>query len=339
MEFGVYTFGDIHRDPVNGVQADPATRLKELIERVELADQVGLQYFGFGEHHRPEYAISTPATLIAAAGTVTSSIRLGSAVTVLSTEDPVRVFQQFATADLLTGGRVELAAGRGSFIESFPLFGYQLGDYDELYEEKLELLLAINSAERVTWSGRFRPALDDALIWPRPTSGRLDIWIATGGNAESSARAGLLGLPITYAIIGGQPERFAPLADLYRQARTHAGHTEPERVAVAGFGFVGDDDAKARDTFYPYWREGLTRIARERGFAPPTRSSYDAESSFKGAIFAGSYEVIADRVRYLQSTLGATRLELQMDLSGVPQEQVLRSIELLGTKVAPLVNS
>ena len=183
MEFGIYTFGDIHRDPVTGTQVDAGQRLKEVLERVRLADELGLHYFGFGEHHRREYAISAPATVMAAAGAITHSIRLGSAVTVLSTEDPVRVFQQFATIDLMTGGRVELSAGRGSFIESFPLFGYELTDYDELYEEKLDLLLAINDNERLSWSGKFRPALDDALIVPRPTNGKLDIWIATGGNA------------------------------------------------------------------------------------------------------------------------------------------------------------
>ena len=338
MEFGVYTFGDIHRDPVTGTQVDAGQRLKELIERVKLADQVGLAYFGFGEHHRPEYAISAPATMVAAAAGVTENIRLGSAVTVLSTEDPVRVFQQFATVDLLTGGRVELSAGRGSFIESFPLFGYDVADYDDLFEEKLELLLAINDNERVTWSGRFRPELVDARVLPRPSGGRLDIWIATGGNAQSSARAGLIGLPVTYAIIGGQPERFAPLVDLYRQARDHGGHAGPGKVAVAGFGFIADDDAAARDTFYPYWREGLARISRERGFAPPTRASYDVESSFTGAIFAGSPDVVAERIVYLHRTLGADRLTLQMDLSGVPQSLVLRSIELLGTRVRPLVD-
>jgi probable LLM family oxidoreductase len=339
MEFGVYTFGDIHRDPVSEAQTDAGSRLRELLERVRLADEVGLDYFGFGEHHRAEYAISAPAILMAAASGVTSHIRLGSAVTVLSTEDPVRVFQQFATIDLLSQGRVELAAGRGSFIESFPLFGYELADYDELYEEKLDLLLAINRADPVTWSGRFRPALNNASILPRPHSGALDIWIATGGNAESSVRAGLLGLPVTYAIIGGLPERFAPLVDLYRRSRASAQHSGVGRVAIAGFGFLADDDQVARDTFYPYWREGLTRIARERGFAPPTRASFDAESSFRGAILAGSPEVVADRILYQQSKLGHDRIELQMDLSGMPQGLVLKSIELLGTQVAPLVNA
>ncbi len=340
MEFGVYTFGDIHRDPVSGDQTSPAQRLRDILERVRLADQLGLHYFGFGEHHRPDYAISAPSTMLAAAGAVTSSIRLGSAVTVLSTEDPVRVFQQFATVDLLTGGRVELSAGRGSFIESFPLFGYRLEDYDRLYEEKLELLLAINAGERVTWSGRFRPALDDALILPRPTSGSLDIWIATGGNAESSARAGVLGLPVTYAIIGGQPERFAPLVELYRRARDQGGHPAlGGRVAVAGPGFIADDDAGARETFFPYFRDSMTRIARERGFPVPTRASYDAETSFRGALFVGSPEVIAQRCVLLHQNLRNDRLALQMDWSGVPQHLVMRSIELLGTKVMPLVNA
>ena len=338
MEFGVYTFGDIHRDPRTGEQATAGQRLKDILERVRLADQVGLHYFGFGEHHRSEYAISAPATVMAAAGALTSRIRLGSAVTVLSTEDPVRVFQQFATMDLMTGGRVELAAGRGSFIESFPLFGYQLEDYDELYDEKLALLLALNDNERISWSGRFRPALEDSLIVPRPTSGKLDIWIATGGNAQSSARAGLLGLPVTYAIIGGQPARFAPLVDLYRRARAHAGHqVESGKVAVAGPGFLAADDATAKDTFYPYWKESMSRIGRERGFAAPTRASYDAETSFDGALFVGSPEVIAERVVQLHRNLGNDRVSFQMDFSGVPQSLVMTSIELLGTQVQPLV--
>jgi probable LLM family oxidoreductase len=341
MEFGVYTFGDIHRDPVTGETVSAAQRLQDILERVRLADELGLHYFGFGEHHRTEYAISAPATVMAVAAGMTTRIRLGSAVTVLSTEDPVRVYQQFATLDLLSGGRVELGAGRGSFIESFPLFGYELSDYDEIYEEKLDLLLTINAAAdgRVSWEGKFRPSLDNALIVPRPTNGTLDIWIATGGNAQSSVRAGLLGLPITYAIIGGQPERFAPLVDLYRQARAHAGHEGPGRVATAGPGFLADDDAQAKETFYPYYRESMTRIARERGFAIPNRASYDAEASFKGALFIGSPEVVAERLVYLQRNLGNDRVELQMDWSGVPQSQVMRSIELLGTKVMPMVNA
>ena len=339
MEFGVYTFGDIHRDPVTGVQTSPGQRLKDVLERVRLADELGLHYFGFGEHHRAEYAISAPAIVMAAAAAMTRQIHLGSAVTVLSTEDPVRVYQQFATIDLISDGRVELSAGRGSFIESFPLFGFELSDYDELYEEKLELLLAINDNDRVSWSGKFRPHLENALIVPRPPAGKLDIWIATGGNAQSSARAGLLGLPVTYAIIGGQPERFSPLVDLYRQAREHAGHAGPGRVGVAGPGFISGDDADARNTWYPYWREAMGRISRERGFASPTRAAFDAETSFKGALFVGSPEVIAERLVYLHQNLGNDRICLQMDFSGTPQSSVMKSIELLGTTVVPMVNA
>lgn len=343
MEFGIYSFGDINPDPRTGDGVTAEKQLANTLERIVLADSAGLDYFGLGEHHRPDYAISAPAIVLAAAAAVTSRIRIGSAVTVLSTEDPVRVFQQFSTIDLLSHGRAELVAGRGSFIESFPLFGADLGDYDALYAEKLELLLALNESERVTWSGKFRASLDDALVLPRPVGtaenpGKLDIWIATGGNPESSARAGILGIPVSYAIIGGYPERFAPLFDLYRRAATQAGH-DPQtlRTAIAGPGFIGADSASAKDTFFPYWADSMARISKERGFPAPTRASYDEMTGSRGAIFAGSPNEVADKIILTHSHLRNDRVGLQMDWSGVPQHLMMRSIELFATEVAPQV--
>ncbi|AZI56859.1 LLM class flavin-dependent oxidoreductase [Nakamurella antarctica] len=339
MEFGVYTFGDIHPDPLTGAKTDPGQRLKEIIDRITFADELGLHYFGIGEHHRPEYSISAPATVLAAAATVTKKIKLGSAVTVLSTEDPVRVYQQFATIDLLSNGRAELLAGRGSFIESFPLFGYELADYDELYEEKLALLLKIDERPEITWSGHHRPALVNQVVLPRPVGGHLSISIATGGNPESSARAGLIGLPINYAIIGGQPERFAPLVNLYHEAYAQGpGVLGADKVTVSAFGFVAEESAAATDTYFPYWMDSMGRIARERRFSPPSEASYVDQTGHRGALFVGSPEEIAERIVYQHGHLKMDRLALQMDLSGVPHHLVMKSIELLATEVMPMVN-
>src|SRR4051794_13486099 len=270
MELGMYTFGDVHPDPVSGEVTSPGQRIRDVLERVRLVEEVGLDYVGIGEHHRPDYAISSPSTVIAAALAQTSRIVVGSAVTVLSTEDPVRVYQQFATMDLLSQGRVELLAGRGSFIESYPLFGASLDDYDELYDEKIRLLLELDATERVTWSGRFRPPLDDALVLPRPfdkpgRGAHLEIAVATGGNPQSSARAGVLGLPVSYAIIGGQPASFGPLVDLSRRAHEQSGHDRSAQfVSVAGMGYFADDGTAARDFYYPYWLDSMRRISAER---------------------------------------------------------------------------
>ncbi|GHD43043.1 LLM class flavin-dependent oxidoreductase [Mycetocola manganoxydans] len=340
MELGVYTFGDIPSDPSTGMPGTAGAQLANTMEWIRLADDSGLDWFGIGEHHRPEYSITSPAIILAAAATATKRIRLSSAVTVLSTEDPVRVFQQFATIDLLSNGRVELAAGRGSFIESFPLFGANLADYDELYEEKLALLLEINANERVTWRGKFRPPLDDALILPRPLTGKLDIWIATGGNPESSMRAGYLGLPVNYAIIGGYPEQFAPLAALYRESGRKAGHAASDlRVAVSGPGFIAPTSQEAKDTFFPYWKRSMAKIAAERGFTAPSRLGYDSQTAKRGAIFAGSPNEVADKILTLHSHLGHDRQALQMDWSGMPHDLVMRSIELLATEVLPQVRA
>lgn len=343
MELGLYTFGDVHPDPVTGARTSPAQRLRDVLERVRLAEQVGLDHVGIGEHHRPDYAISSPATVIAAALAQTERIDVGSAVTVLSTEDPVRLYQQFATMDLLSGGRVELLAGRGSFIESYPLFGASLDDYDELFEEKIRLLLRIDRGNPVTWSGRFRPPLHAAEILPRPLDKpglgeHLRIAVATGGNPASSDRAGRLGVPVSYAIIGGRPADFSPLVRLYRAAHAEAGHDPAtQRVEVAGMGFVADDAQQAREFFFPYWLSTMRRIAAERGFAIPNRIAFESGASKGGAYFVGSPEEVAERVVALHAALGHDRQVFQMDLSGVPQRESLRAIELLGTRVAPLV--
>ncbi|MBC7518950.1 MAG: LLM class flavin-dependent oxidoreductase [Microbacteriaceae bacterium] len=350
MEFGIYSFGDVNIDPVgtpgiDSLRVSPEQQLSQTLERIKLADAAGLDYFGLGEHHRPDYAISAPATVLAAAASVTQNIRLGSAVTVLSTEDPVRVFQQFATIDLLSHGRAELVAGRGSFTESFPLFGANLADYDTLYAEKLELLLALNDSDRVTWSGRFRAPLENARILPRPVGtatkpGKLDIWIATGGNPESSVRAGILGLPISYAIIGGYPERFAPLFELYRRAAAQSGHDVRQlKTAVAGPGFIGATSQQAREDFFPYWMSSMARISKERGFATPNRASYNDMTGPRGAIFAGSANEVADKIIATHGHLGNDRVGLQMDWSGVPQPILMQSIELFATEVAPQVRA
>ncbi len=344
MLLGVYSFGDIHPDPVTHQRVSPAQRMADLLERIRLAEQVGLDFFGIGEHHRPDYAVSAPTVLLAAAAGQTSRIGLGSAVTVLSTEDPVRVYQQFATIDLISRGRVELMAGRGSFIESYPLFGANLADYDALYDEKIQLLLQIDDGNPVTWSGRFRPALDGAVILPRPydkpgLGEHLRISVATGGNPESSVRAGILGLPVNYAIIGGQPARFAPLVDLYRRAFAQTERRGAvEEVGVSGMGFLSDD-GRAADTFFPYWLDSMRRISRERRFPMPDRASYDAQAAPGGAYFIGHPEQVAERIVDLHAVLRHDRQGFQMDLSSVPQAASLRAIELLGTQVAPLVRA
>lgn len=343
MEIGVYTFGDLPTGPRTGA-VSPGQRIRDILERVRLAEEVGLDSFGIGEHHRPDYAVSSPATVIAAALAQTSRIHVGSAVTVLSTEDPVRLYQQFATMDQFSGGRVELLAGRGSFIESFPLFGANLQDYEELYEEKLDLLLTLDAQNPVTWSGTFRPPLTDARILPRPVEKpglgeRLRIGIATGGSPASSVRAGTLGLPIDYAIIGGEPRRFADLVELYRQAHARAGHPEStRRVTVSVHGFVGDTDEEALEFFYPYQLAAGTTIARERGFALPNRISYEAQAGRHGAFVVGSPERVAEKVLTLHNYLRHDRQAFQMDVAGVPQADSLRAIERLG-RVKELVDA
>jgi probable LLM family oxidoreductase len=338
MEIGVYTFAEATPDPSTGRTISAAQRLRDLIEEIELADQVGLDVFGVGEHHRPEYVVSSPAVVLAAAAERTRRIRLTSAVTVLSSDDPVRVFQDFATLDLLSGGRAEIMAGRGSFIESFPLFGYDLDDYDALFAEKLDLLLALRERERVTWSGTLRPPLRDLGVYPRPLQNPLPVWIAVGGTPQSLARAGALGLPLALAIIGGEPARFAPLIGLYREAARRAGHdpaTLP--VGINSHGYVADSSQRAADEFYPSYADVMTRLGRERGWPPTSRAHFEAQRSPRGALLVGSPEEVVDKILAQHEIFGHDRFLMQMSVGTMPHDRIMHSIELLGTRVAPEV--
>jgi len=331
----VYTFADVALAP-GGV--GPAQRLREVVEEAALADQVGLSVFGVGEHHRADYAASSPATVLAAAAERTDQIRLTSAVSVLSSDDPVRVFQQFATLDLLSGGRAEIMAGRGSFTESFPLFGYDLADYDALFAEKLDLLLAIRTEERVTWSGAHRAGLVDQPVYPRPVQEPLPVWVAVGGNPQSVVRAGLLGLPLALAIIGGLPERFAPLAQLHHRALAEAGHgAQPMSLNVHGF--VADNRERAADVYYPAHSGVMNRIGRERGWGPTNRAAFDAQTGPRGPYAVGDPEAVAEKILFWHGVFGQERTLIQVAIGDVPHRDVLRAIELLGTEVAPLVHA
>ena len=337
MELGVYSFGDVQmRDGKLGPTREAITNL---LEAIQLADKVGLDFFGVGEHHTEYFPASSPSTILAAAAATTKQITLSSAVSVLSTDDPVRVYQQFATADIISGGRVEIIAGRGSSVESFPLFGYDLKDYDALYAEKLALLLEINKSHdgKITWQGVFRPTLKNVEIVPRPKE-PMNIWLATGGNPESSVRAAALGLPIAYAIIGGHISRFAPLVDLYRRAGKQVGMPEKKmQVAIASPGYISKDAKDAKDTFWKGWGAAMTTLGKVRGFAAPTRSHYDTESNEDGSLFAGSPEEIAKRIIDLHRLIKHSRHFFQMDVGQMPHDKFLESIRLLGTEVAPRV--
>jgi probable LLM family oxidoreductase len=332
MELGLATFADL------GAGISPQERMRNLLEEARLADQLGLDLFAIGEHHRPDYLISAPTVALAAAAAQTDSIRLSSAVTVLSSEDPVRVFQQFAEIDLISGGRAEVMAGRGSFIESFPLFGYDLDDYDELYDEKLRLLVALRESTEVTWSGTHRAPLDHASVYPRPVQERLPIWVAVGGSPESVVRAGMLGLPLVIAIIGGMPARFAPLVELYRAAWKEAGHTPgEERVAINTHTFVGKDLAEADAAFARPYLEMMNRIGRERGWPPSGRREYEQLRAPHGALTVGSPEQVAEKILDGHELFGNDRYIGHMSVGAVDHQAVLRSMELFGTQVAPLV--
>jgi probable LLM family oxidoreductase len=332
MELGLATFADLS----SGIS--PEQRMRDLIEEAVLGDELGLDVFAIGEHHRPDFLISAPAVALGALAVKTERIRLSSAVTVLSSDDPVRVFQAFAEVDLLSGGRAEIMAGRGSFIESFPLFGYDLDDYDELFAEKLELLLAIRDSERVTWSGRHRAPLTDAGVWPRPVQEPLPIWVAVGGTPQSVLRAGRLGLPLTLAIIGGQPERFVPLVELYREAFVAAGRTVSDaRVAINTHAFVGETPAVADSAFASSYLAMMNRIGRERGWPPAGRPEYEALRSPRGALAVGSPEQVAEKLLFEHELFGHQRYIAQMSVGAVAHRDVMRSIELYGTQVAPVV--
>ncbi|MEK4197520.1 LLM class flavin-dependent oxidoreductase [Paenibacillus sp. FSL L8-0696] len=340
MEIGISTFVETTPDVQTGEVISHAQRLREVVEEIVLADQVGLDIFGVGEHHRKDYAASSPAVLLAAAASQTTRIRLTSAVTVLSSDDPVRVFQDFATLDGISNGRAEIMAGRGSFIESFPLFGYDLNHYDELFDEKLDLLLKIRESEKITWSGVHRPAINNLGIYPRPVQNPLPVWIGSGGNTESVIRAGLLGLPLVLAIIGGSPLQFAPLVKLYKKAAAQAGHDVSKLpVASHSHGFIAEDNQQAADMFFPSTQASMNVIGRERGWGQYTRASYDAARRFEGALYVGDPETVAEKIIHLRKQVGITRFMLHVPLGTMPHKDVMRAIELLGTQVAPIVRA
>ena len=338
MELGIYTFAETRFDPDTGRQLEPDQRLEHLLEEIQLADRVGLDVFGLGEHHRADFVSSAPAVILGAAAALTKRIRLTSAVTVLSSDDPVRVYQDFATLDLLSGGRAEIMAGRGSFIESFPLFGQDLDDYDVLFQEKLELLLELRTRRTVTWSGEHRPSIDARPVYPQPLQRPLPLWIAVGGTPASVARAGRLGLPMALAIIGGDPARFAPIVDLYRRAAAEAGH-DPGGLpmSINSHGFLAPTWEEAADLAFPPYVATMGRIGRERGWPPPTRYTFEAEASARGAMFLGTPEQVAEKIIDQHRIFGHDRFLLQLTVGPMEHEHVLRAIELFGTEVAPIV--
>lgn len=339
MEIGAYSFGDTQFE--NGQQTDTAGAIRNLFEAIVHADEAGLDYFGVGEHHTVSMPASSPGAVIAAAAAATKQITLGSAASIISTDDPVRIFQQFATADAISGGgRVEITAGRGSSVETFPLFGHDLADYDELYANMLDLLMTINNSpsEQVTWQGQRRPAIPSLAVVPRPAAQKLPIWLATGGNAGSSARAGQLGLPVSYGIIGGAPQRFAPLAELYRKSAAQAGHTGDNiKVSVAAMGLVAPTKQEALDRMYPGWHNVNAEMGRLRRWPEPDKQAFLAQAEAPGAYYVGDPDEVAERIVHLHGYLGHRRHFLQMDLGGLPQEHLLESITLLATEVKPRV--
>ena len=339
FETGLYTFGDLMPDAKTGKTCGAEQRLSEILAAAKLADASGLDVFAVGEHHRLDMAISATAVVLAAMAATTQRIRLASAVTILSTADPVKVFEDFATVDLISGGRAEIIAGRGIFTESFPLFGFDLADYDELFEEKLELLSQLNSAERVTWQGRFRPALHDAPIPPRPAQRLLPIWIGTGGTKSSVGRAGELGLPLALANISLPPAKLAPMVDLYRRAGLKAGHSATDlKVSVATHMYIRENSKDALDEFYPYYAAYfLTHTPSQYRAQQITRADYEARASQHGAIFVGSPQQIVDKILYERELFGHQRFLAQIDIGGMPFANVARVIELFATKVAPVI--
>lgn len=341
LQIGIDSFVASISDPATGLAISPADRIQNLLAEIELADQVGLDSFGIGEHHRSEYLDSAPVVILAAAATRTKRIRLNSAVTVLSADDPVRVFQNYATLDLISQGRAGLIVGRGSFTEAFPLFGLDLKNYDSLFEEKLDLLLKIRDNAHVRWSGRHRAPLTGQGIYPRPLQEKLPIWVGVGGTPESFVRAGALGLPLMIAIIGGEPHRFRPLVDLYRETGRRAGHpAEQLQVGIHAFGFVGDTTQQAADDFFPGYAKMFEKISKERGFAAPTRYQFDATRGPKGAFFIGDAETVAAKMLSVSEALGGlARISLQMTNVMLPHDKMLHGIELLGTRVVPLVRA
>ena len=338
MELGLITFADMQPETLPGRAINAHQRIKDLLEEIQLADQLGLDVFGVGEHHRPDYAVSSPTTILAAAAVLTKKIKLSSAVTVLSSDDPVRVFQQFATIDQLSDGRAEIMAGRGSFIESFPLFGYDLEDYDELFTEKLELLLKLNKSEKIIWKGKHRASIDDRGVYPRPYQQSIPIWLAAGGTPASAIRAATLGLPLTLAIIGGLPEQFVPFVNLYKETAKKWGRDmNALQLGVNNHVYIGEDSQKAADEFYPHYAMMMNRVGRDRGWPPLTRQQFDYSRSPKAALMVGSVQQVIDKILYEHELFGNTRFMAQASIGNVPHKLTMKSIELFGTKVAPVI--
>jgi probable LLM family oxidoreductase len=338
MEFGLTTFVEDTPDPVSGRSVGARQRLANLIEEAVLADEVGLDVFGVGEHHRVEYVASAPAVILAAIATRTKRIRLTSAVTVLSSDDPVRVFQDFATLDLLSNGRAEIMAGRGSFIESFPLFGYSLDDYNDLFSEHLELLLKLRDSERVTWHGVHRPPIDDLPVYPRPVQNPLPVWIAVGGTPQSVVRAATHGLPLTIAIIGGTPDRFVPMVDLYRESARRAGRDPSSlTVAINSHAFIAESSKEAADAFFPSYAQVMSRIGAERGWPTTTRQQFEMMRSKQGALLVGDPQEVIEKILSEHELFRHDRFLAQFTVGAMPHDKVMKSIELFGTVVAPAV--
>ncbi len=338
FEIGLYSFAELTPDPHTGKMISPTQRLHNLLETVELAEQVGLDVFALGEHHRPDFVSSAPAVILAAVAARTKTIRLSSAVTILSSDDPVRVFQAFASLDLLSKGRAEIMAGRGSFIESFPLFGYDLRDYNTLFVEKLELLLALRQSERISWSGTHRPPLEGQGIYPRPFQEKLPVWVAVGGTPESVVRTATLGLPMALAIIGGLPEQFSPMVALYQEAWQHAGHDPADlRLSINSHGYLADDSQQAIDESFPSFELVMNKIGRERGWPPMSKQQFEASCALRGANFVGNPNDAIEKILFQHKIFSHHRLLLQLSVGTMPHNQVMHAIELLGTKVAPAV--
>ena len=338
MEFGLITFADMQPESLPGRGINGHQRLKDLMEEIKLADELGLDVFGIGEHHRPDYAVSSPAILLGAAAMVTKKIKLSSAVTVLSSDDPVRVFQNFSEVDLLSGGRAEIMAGRGSFIESFPLFGYNLEDYDELFTEKLDLLLKVNHSTRITWQGKHRPSIENLGVYPRPYQSSIPVWLAAGGTPASAVRAAKLGLPLMLAIIGGRPEQFVPFINLYKETAIKAGKEISQlQFGVNNHFYVSENSQQAANEFYPHYAEMMNRVGRERGWPPLSRQQYDYARSPQGALMTGSVQEVTDKISYEHELFGNTRFLAQASVGTVPHKLVMHSIELFGDKVVPAI--
>ena len=340
MELGLYSFAENTPDALNDNRLlSPAERLSNLLEEIELADQLGLSFFGLGEHHRPDYIASSPVTILAAAAARTKNIRLSTAVTVLSSEDPIRVYQQFSTLDLLSNGRAEIMAGRGSFIESFPLFGLNLNDYDALFEEKLEMLLKIREGGKVNWPGsEHTKPIPGIEVYPKPVQDPLPLWIAVGGTPNSVARAAYYGLPLMIAIIGGQPKQFAPLVQFYRETLEKVGRPLTTPVGISSHGFIAENSQDARDQAYPAHSSAMNRIGKERGWPPSTRAQFDGNTTPQGAYFMGSPQEVIDKILLQHEWFKHDRFGLQLSVGTLPHDKIMKAIELYGTVVKPAID-